>query len=839
MRSTRVLTSLAAVALALVLLLVWIRWTREEGAAVPAPIEPAGTPEATLQAPGSDVQAADASSTRAADVARRDALEVAAAPAPTCLVRVVEAGNGKPLPDARLWIQREDVDRDGPEWWRAMRRFNDVEPVLAGGLGLEVALDGRGTARVPQPVRTLTVAAARGSLHGTAAIEPRAETCTVELKPYHALTIEVVGRDGKPVPGALVVFFWGEFDPLEDSNVLPVDEHGRLVLAKLENHIFEHSDRGPVRVTVAGGVPCQPEKVEFTLDSVPTEPVRFVAGDFGSVEVQLIDRQGRELALEGTAYLDIITYWMEEPTLTLFAGAGLDLPLEGGRALFAAIGLDLPLEVGCAASGHGQEWREVTALSSPGQKLRVLLPIGERRPIARGRVLDAAAPGALTARAPALGLTFQARIEGEGAFERPLGSGDLALLAVPWFLKLERRGEPARGATVVPRVDAEQKVVDFGEVALEPLSELARVRVVDDAGQPVASAAVNVRSESGFERRWSDEHGNCLLEGPADSLPWQARAAHDDWLASDWLEIVAPGTEATLALRRGAALEGRLLLPRGANLEWCELELAITPSALVPESPEVDASPVEGGRFRFAPCEPGLARLVVRVDEQLVLERTGIELVAGATTQLPDLDLRTVVRPFTLTLELASGEPWLGGHLEVLAEDGETSTSHRIGPSARVFLVAPRLTLDLWVAGRDARPTRFEGVVDGDHLVLPSAPSIVLRLPRGTPPPLPPLVLVVRGQRTTPEEVAFETDSESDDGVATVGADGIVRLSVPWPGEYELFWSVRQPDTGVLFDLDTAELQTVAIDDSTAGTVIEAHLPRAALAQAVVAAEGR
>jgi hypothetical protein len=134
---------------------------------------------------------------------------------------------------------------------------------------------------------------------------------------------------------------------------------------------------------------------------------------------------------------------------------------------------------------------------------------------------------------------------------------------------------------------------------------------------------------------------------------------------------------------------------------------------------------------------------------------------------------------------------------------------------------------------------QFEGVVDGDHLVLPSAPSIVLRLPREIPPPEPPLALVVRGQRTKPEEVAFETDDEADDGVALLGADGLVRLSVPWPGEYELFWSVRQTETGGLFDVDTAEIQTVAIDDSTAGAVVDAHLPRAELAQALLAAEGR
>ncbi|NOT30620.1 MAG: hypothetical protein HOP15_09265, partial [Planctomycetes bacterium] len=705
--------------------------------------------------------------------------------------------------------------------------------------GHELALDERGEVRVPRPARRLSVAAAHGALHGNTVLERDAATCVVELEPYHALTVEVVDRAGKPVPGAIVVLFWGEFNPLEDSQFLPADEQGRLAIAKLENQIYEHSDRGPVRITLAGGVPCEPELVEFTLDSVPTEPVRFVAGDFGSVEVQLTDPQGRALALDGTAQLDIITYSMEEPSLTLFAGAGLELPLVGGRALFACVGVDLPLDVGCAATGHGAEWREMPGLSTPGQELRVLIPIGHRRQVARGRVLDATVRGTLTARAPVPGVMFQAGIEGEGAFERLLGFGDVARLAGPWSLKLERRGEPTRGATVVPRVDEERLVVDFGEVVLEPLRELARLRVVDDAAEPVARASVNWRSASDLDRRWSDEHGNCLLEGRAESLPWQVRAAHEDWLPSDWLEILAPATEATLALRRGAVLEGRLLLPRGANLEWCELELSVLPNDPARDSPEHDGSPVEGGRFRFAACEPGLAHLVVRVGDYLVLERTGIELVAGATTQLPDLDLCSAVHTFTLTFELASGVPWLGGHLEVREEGGEASRRSSIGPSARVFLLAPRPTLDLWAAGRGARPTLFEGVRDGDRLVLPSAPSIGLHLSREIPLPAPPLALVVRGIRTKPEEVLFEPDNDLDGTDFVVGADGLVRLHVPWSGEYELAWCVRHAGTGTEFDVEPAELQTVEVNDSSAATVVPVRLTPDEVARAVLAATGR
>ena len=828
-------TAKAAAGLVVVVGVLWLGRALREPAGHETETRAAATPSGASASPASPGALMDGAGVPLASAPTASQRTVLESQASTCLVRVVEAGTGNPLPDARLWIQREDVDRDGPEWRRAMWRFDDVEPVLQSGLGLELALDERGEALVPRPARALSLAAARAELHGEATLEPGAAECVIEMRPYHALTVEVVDRAGQPVPGALIVFFWGEFDPLEGSNKLPTDENGRLATAKLEHLIDGHADRGPVRLTLAGGVPCEPERVEFTLENVPSEPVRFVAGDFGSVELQLTDAQGRALALEGTASLDIM---MEEHTLTLWAGEGLRRPLEGGRALFACVALDRRLDVGCTPNAHVELWREVTGLSTPGQELRVLIPIGERRAIARGRVVGAPAAGTLSARPPEPSMQFEARIEGEGAFESALGSGDVSQVTGPWFLRLERPGEPALGANVVPRVDAEQREVDFGDVVLEPLAALAHLWVVDEgSGAPIASAWIDVESRTGSEWRWSDEDGRCVLEGRAEALPWRVAATHDGWLASDWLEITAPETEATLTLRRGATLEGRVLLPRGANEEACLLALTVARAADGREL-EYGADPNAGGGFRFPSCEPGIASLSVVYHGQRVVEQAGIELVAGATTELPEIDLRTLLHPFTLTFELASGAPWLGGTLRVLDEGGELTDSIDVGPSARAFALAPRPTLDLWVTGRGARATRFEGVVDGDRLVLPDAPSVGLRVAREIALPTPPLALVVWCLRRNPEEVPFETDDEVDRADAVVGADGLVRLAVPWPGEYELSWCVRHTGTGTEFDLEQEPLQTVAIDDSTAGAVVDALLTPSEVAQAVLAATG-
>jgi hypothetical protein len=762
--------------------------------------------------------------------ARRDSVAPNEAPAPTCLVRVVDAATKAPLPDARLWIQRADVDVDGPEWWRAMRRHNDVEPVLQGGFGDEHALDARGEVRVPRPERALVVAAALGDRHGEAELGPDDEECVVALERFHALTVEVVDRAGTPVPHALVALFWGELDPLEGTHFLPTDEHGRLFVPKLEGQIWDEGYRGPLRVTLAGGVPCEPELVELSMADQPRAPVRLVAGDFASVVVQLPDDVGRPLALEGMAYVEIDAYALDEPSLALRGGASLHLPLDAGRAVFACVGLDLPLEVTGAVVGHLSTSRELHGATQPGQTLEVLLPVAEREWTARVRVhgIDACLPGkrmAILEGEPA---------DGHGGFSRWSREGERVELEIHgrtprpgerWNLRISDTGNRF-GANVVPVRDEASLVLDFGDVAFAPSPVLARlrVRVVDPRGEPVPEAWVQIESGNGLT---CDADGRCTLD--ASALPARVRAVHPGWLPSEWVTALVGG-DTELVLQRAARLDGRLLLPRHARTS----ELMLT--VVGPSGAEVTTHPVLDGRFRFESCEPGAARLVVAHDGRAVAERN-VELVAGETTVLPDIDLRDVLHPIALTFELASGEPWLDGHVEVRESDGELTAWTRIGPDAHATFLASRPAVDLWVAGRGARPQLFEGVRDGDHLVLPAGSAVILRLASGLALPEPPLALLVRAWGEAPE-AELEPYEDIDIGPASARPDGTILLRVPYPGEYELEWFVQHLGTGVEFAIEQDEMQAIRVEDDPHAPMIDARLTAEDVARAVAAAGG-
>src|SRR5262249_48293021 len=156
----------------------------------------------------------------------------------------------------------------------SMERFNDVEPVLRSGLGHELALDARGAVRVPRPARELSVVAARGELHGTASLRPRDAECVVELKPYHELTVEVVDRSNRPVVGATVVVYWGDFNPYEHLSPRTTDDDGRVLTPKLEEQLWPEGYRGPMRVALGAGLSSEPELVSFDTANVPADPVR-------------------------------------------------------------------------------------------------------------------------------------------------------------------------------------------------------------------------------------------------------------------------------------------------------------------------------------------------------------------------------------------------------------------------------------------------------------------------------------------------------------------------------------------------------------------------------------
>src|SRR6185503_5303329 len=103
----------------------------------------------------------------------------------------------------------------------------------------------------------------------------------------------------------------------------------------------------------------------------------------------------------------------------------------------------------------------------------------------------------------------------------------------------------------------------------------------------------------------------------------------------------------------------------------------------------------------FVPLPTGRATLRVTWLGRDLLERPGIELVAGERVELEPIDLTALLRRFELTVEIGGGAPWRSGALWVFEPDPDRSyRAKEIGAGGRVMLFRPRATLDTWVAGR-------------------------------------------------------------------------------------------------------------------------------------------
>ena len=751
-------------------------------------------------------------------------------------IRVVEADSGKAVPEARAWIELEEVDRSGTAWEAGMERFRDVEPLLQSGLGRELVLDEHGEAHVPQPPRELLVVAAQHSLHGLAALGPDDLECVVELQRYRSLTCEVVDPSGQPVQGALVALAWGEFDPFEHTWTWFSGADGRVWIPRLESHLFPKRHWNELRVFLAAGVQGQPECVTLDTDRLPEEPVRLVATEYGSVAIHVTDRAGKALDVGGAVILDVACEMIPDPHLSARVHSDNQRRLDGGHAVFECVGLGLPYGIDVYADGYEPAQREVLGPQRAGERMEVFVSLGKSETLAHGRVhgltrFSRAGASFFVHGQPVNGYGgLGAPVDDDGTFEEGFWIDSEA--SAEWMLELLRDGTPLARARVTPVLDTE-RALDFGEVEFTPGIELARLQVVDDQGAELAGATVYVHWKQSTTSRWCDENGCCIVMGEPTDLPIRVQAFKDGWSSSEALQIDEPGSKLSIALERGATLQGRVEGLRGGDLANIELRLAIDSDEDDEEMIESSCAVVEGYHFRFAGCREGSARLSVLYGDQCVLERGGIQLRSGETTELV-LDLREVLHRIELTFELESGEPWKDGSLTVLQADGSEAIWNRIGPVARTTVLGRAPLVDLWVAGVGAKPRLFQNVRRGDHLLLPSPPHVVLRVD-GIRLPEPPLALVVHAERTKPEDVPYEPWHEPE---AVVDRDGLARLQVPWPGEYELSWVVRNTWIGAELDIEQDEAQMVTVLEQPLLSPTAATLAPALVARAIEAAGG-
>jgi hypothetical protein len=333
-------------------------------------------------------------------------------------------------------------------------------------------------------------------------------------------------------------------------------------------------------------------EADVDAQALPLQPVRLVLPPCGSVEVALRGPKGEPAHARAVTLADA-------------SGAGdgaLDAPLFSptelvpGRALFPFVGLGLSVEVSANGGSKRAAKKRAPGPRAAGESVAVTIEFDEAPIWIVGRVLH---PGDQ----PYAGRTLQGTLEGSfGAsgmpvstdaagrvrFASPVPASKLGL-AVLRIVAREGGRELKMSARFPANVPAGE--VDLGDLRPEVPLVLARGRVVDDLGEPVAGALIVAQTDSASDATWTTdariavtapEPGAFEITGPWTGARVRVIASRSGHASAAPIELQKPGEEHRIVLARAASILGRLVLDEGALPADVEIRV-VRRDALAPE----------------------------------------------------------------------------------------------------------------------------------------------------------------------------------------------------------------------------------------------------------------
>jgi hypothetical protein len=447
-------------------------------------------------------------------------------------VRVVAAEDRRPLPGARVYVVQVGSESPGFSasdfaWANQATSMSSLaspfysDPARLTSVGAQGFLaDANGEARVTWPFDAHVLIGfaegRRGAQHllvqGEAPVE-------FPLAKSEDLDVEVVGRDGKPIAGALVRVgrleaLGGTPQPMPEGGgaITDVSGRARIIDCGLVQDVEprDHpSESAPIVAFVEFvGTSRESAWTELSGAVLKRGTVRITVGrPFGSVEIRVVDGAGHAEDVSSEATLS-------ERGAVPVAGAPPDSKGEvassrssHGRPLVHGVARFAPVALGeMFWASHG-----VTTSRSPGiiaagpttdgAVTKLDVPIDPLRRSARGRILGIDLPLATDLELAVAARTdrqvhdpppLPARLTKDGTFRMDWKPDDVGRVAAIRFSIELRDREAAYEATVTLPEDADGPVVDVGDIVAKPVPIRLSGRVIDDLGRAVARVRLRI-----------------------------------------------------------------------------------------------------------------------------------------------------------------------------------------------------------------------------------------------------------------------------------------------------------------------------------------------------------
>lgn len=826
MRSQRTLLAVCALALS-ALFVLWWSLARDgrtalgsDALAESAVAEPAAAPAAVEQreiAPEARAPAAES----ALDRGRAPESSPASAPDSAALdVLVLRSVTREPLAGAEVWF-----------WGSAEAELDDervVRALRAGRLERELAeharryvADEHGRARVERThLHGQVVGVAPGWWGWGEVHEQSPSPLQVELARDFDLSARVVDDAGRPVEGASVALrSWGQDWSLNLRRATTGADG--LALLRHAGTAFGDGFFGGVNVSLALDEALDPP-VEAQLDpmAAPSEPVVLTLPASGSVEVVVLDRSGQPPAqpvevMLAAFPLDADLASAREALESSEARAALRECAPDGRARFAHVSLGCALVVS-AIRGRANVRHTTTARgpTSVGQQTTIELVLGAQVASLSGRLLDdrgqALAERRFSGRIESVrsGSTFESvltqKTDVEGRFELDVmtNEGDDALQLVLQISDASGM-ELAAGVRALP-LRLTPGVHDLGDIVLASSPLLAEGTVVDELGQPLQGATVNLLAQ----RALTPDPGSSILEvsptlrahtDAAGRFTLRGALKGDEFLLAASLgerssdsRPAAPGVrDIVLVIGRTGALVGRVQLDESVPRSALYVEV----SASFENGGSGFALLAEGGEFAVRGLRPGIYQFTLYDSNTWEVLATIGELAVRADQDTRDprldpLDLRGVLRSIRLVVLGEDAQPLPEANIACGASDsGELAQWYSFqGQALPILLSVPSVTLVVSAPGHLTQ--RLVGVRDDVTVSMQRGPSVRFVLGQKAALPRAPLALGVRIRSAGADEDAESWFEEE----AQFGADGVARTTATAIGPVRFVLTLTKHD---------------------------------------------
>ncbi len=412
------------------------------------------------------------------------------------------------------------------------------------------------------------------------------------------------------------------------------------------------------------------ETVNFAGQPVPEETLELVLPPLGGISFRTVDRDGRPFAHPVHAELRMNSLhareWKRVKASKEQNAPALD---------FSQVGLGLSFWVSCSLDDEDFGWitREpVQGPTNPGEVTHVDLVVAPDLGMLYGRMLNADGVPLANQKPSFLINTAKGRLEGEEIRLSPEGRFHFPYIVGPNELgpfNFEIRSEhvqPTIGAAVTMDVLPMQHVTDLGDVQIGNLGLVAQGLVLNDRGEPVSGASLQLQRErnvdldrprmdfvdEAYSETKSGEDGHYELFGQMERARYRLHVTAREHFPTN-TEDLGRGEPVDVELLRRSRILGNVLMP-----DWMRsrnLRVRLTSATNPEERRDEQINRAAGKHYVFFDwTRPGVYGLEFRLQgfPDPFLNFSQVELLPGQKgmhPRLKDIDLGQYLFRYELT----------------------------------------------------------------------------------------------------------------------------------------------------------------------------------------------